>query len=125
MDSLEIPDQLAVISVQGDHAICEEVVTRTVHAIEVIARRSSGDEHHASSGIDYRASPSIRTPQQRFTCVTRPSLRSGLAIGGNGVKRPAQLAGVHIEGPLIPGGGWCGFGDSRSDDQHVLVDNGW
>src|SRR5689334_5925450 len=116
MDSLVIPEQLAIVSIQGDHAIGKKVVTRTVDAIKIIGRRTGGDEYHSSSGIDYRSRPCIRASHELFTGITRPSLRPGLAIRGNCVKRPPQFAGVHIEGPLIPWRGWRTFGHSCPDD---------
>src|SRR6516164_9249030 len=122
MGDLKVPEQLAGIGVERDYAIAVQVVAQAMHAIEVISRRTCADKDDASSRVDNGSGPCIGAAQ-RFTRVRRPRLRAGLARSRNGMKGPAQLAGVYVVGPFIARRRRRGFRHSPAEDEKVFVNH--
>src|SRR6202012_3350413 len=108
MHSLVMPDPATGSGIQCDNAIGKKIVTDPAAAVEVETGRSDGREKHAFILIQAEAGPTVGASEMLICRCVGPGRIALLAGIGNGVKDPAETAGVNIIGPDMAGGG-CGL----------------
>src|SRR5260370_27686055 len=102
VDALKMPDSFAGLRIQGEQAICEEIVADAIGAVEIKSGGARGSVEDSALGIERHPGP-IVGGAAGFPGVLGPSVIAELAGVGNGVKRPAQLAGTNIVGANVAG----------------------
>ena len=119
---LEVPDALAGRGVEGEQGVGEEVGAHAVAAVEVGGGRAGGDENEAPLVVHRHARPVVGGADAE-PGVGRPGVVAELAGMRDGVEDPPHLAGAHVEGADVPGGGGARLGVPRRQDQQVPVDD--
>lgn len=122
MDCLKVPTKLAGRRIECQQRIGIAIVARPVRTIEVGRGRSRRGKDDPALFIKRHASPVIGTAR-RVSGIRGPMLRPRLAIAGNGLERPAQLAGTHVECANVSGSARCSFAGAEPCDDQVAVND--
>ena len=98
MDDLVVPLALAGFQIDADERFSEQVVARTVAAVEVRGRRFAWqvDEARVFVDADLRPHAGVAVVLPR---IIEPGVVAELTWFRNQVERPQQLAGPHVERP--------------------------
>src|ERR1700730_14313119 len=124
MHSLKMPYPLAGLCIQGNQAIGEQIIANSITAVEVRHRGTGRDINDSTPGIERHTGPVVGGAAG-LPRVPGPGLIAKLPRTRNGMKRPAQLSGAHIERPDIARRRRVGFRIASTDDQQILVDDAW
>src|SRR5207248_1756209 len=96
MNGLEVPHPFAGARLKGDQGIGEQIIADTVAAIKVKGRRTGGQKHQTTVGVEAQAAPDVGS-----TCtlvsVGRPCLVPEFAGMWDGMKNPNLLAREHVK----------------------------
>src|SRR4029453_6567204 len=106
-----------------DEAVCEEIVSFPVSAVEVVACRSEWNENDAILFIDCEFAPVVDAAGACSDGFLRPGVGAELVGLGNAVEGPLQFAGKDVIGAHVSRCGIeiCSARRKRHDDG-VLVD---
>jgi len=102
---LEMPDALASVRFQRQHAIGEKVLSSAVAAVMVVRSRTGAREHQAALNVERHPAPAIRAAGG-FPGVGRPGLVAKFPRMRNRVKNPAALPGARVERADVAGRCW-------------------
>src|SRR5258708_13282160 len=90
-----MPDSLACAGVQGNQAICEEIIASAIGAVEIKCRRAGRNVENSALGIESHSSPIVGRAAG-LPRIFWPRVVAEFTRMRNGVKRPAQLAGSGV-----------------------------
>src|SRR5438105_10796927 len=121
MRRLEMPELLAGCRVQRDEAITEEIVSKTLPAIEIVGRRSSGNEDNSSFVVHRCTCPRIVASRLQVS-VLGPRLITFFAGMWNGVECPEQFAGPNVPAADIARRCRTLFADAAGGYKDVFID---
>src|ERR1043166_1518672 len=121
MDGLEMPDEFAGRRVERKGRVGIEIIAAAIAAVEIGSGGAGPKEYHAPFFIQGEAAPSVGAADVLISFLVLVSLVTRLARMGNGMKRPADLPGVNVVRPDVAGGSLRAFGETRSNDDQVLI----
>src|SRR4051812_6168796 len=123
MHCLEVPDAFAGFRVQRQFTIAEQVIAQPVTTIKVKRGRTGRNVNDAGLLI-YRHSGPVIGAAAFLPCVFRPGVITEFAGTRNGMKTPVLFSGANIIGADIPRKSGEGLGQTSTDDEEILVDDG-
>ncbi len=100
MNDLEVPFARAGIGVQAHQRFAEQIVTGTIAAIEIVARRAHREIHQAAALIQRERRPYVGVAGE-FPGIVAPGIVAEFARLRNSVEAPDALAGARIEGAHV------------------------
>ncbi len=121
MDALEVPDSLAGVRVERQQSVGVEIVADAVCTVEVVDGGARGDVDDAALFIERHAGPVVGGAGD-LPCVLRPRLVARFSRTGDGVKDPAEFAGMHVVGANVTAERGLRLRRAKADDDHVFVD---
>src|SRR5262249_34696209 len=118
---LKMPDALTGPRVEREDAIGKEIVAVARDAIEIERGRAGCRKYHAELRVDRDTGPRVGATGD-LVCLRRPRFVSELAGFRNGMKDPAQLAGIHVERSNVTRRAGERFRNAAADNDHVFED---
>ena len=120
LEHLIVPQPLSRVGIERDDAVGVQVVAQSVGAVEVVAGRPGGSEHHAALRIECHATPRIGAAGN-LPRIGWPRVETGFPRMGNGVEAPHLFAGGDVEGANVAGGTRQLLGHGAAHDEQIAV----
>src|SRR5438128_1290320 len=121
-DALKMPNPLARLRVQCNQAVREQIVSRSIGAIEIESCGTRGNVDDTALEIDGHPRPVVCCAAG-FPGFLRPRLVAELPGVRDGVKRPAQFARAHVVGANVARRRRQGFRFAAAYNQHILIND--
>jgi len=129
VNDLEIPQQLARLSVDGHKRGAEQIIAGAIHADAVVVRGSEGHVEDTARHVDRHVSPDVYA-RAVLPAIPSPGLMSRLSGKRHGVEGPDKFACLRIPGACVtcrtqtPSLAAWSFAGACTSDYQVLVDGG-
>src|ERR1700751_1919817 len=121
MHSLEMPKTLAAAGVQRQQAVGEKIVTDAITTVEIKSGRAGGNVDDSANRIERHASPVVGG-SAGFPGVRRPGVIAEFTGKRNGVERPAEFSGAHIESANVARRSGKRFRLASGEDDQIFED---
>src|SRR5581483_8749612 len=120
--TLEVPDALAGLGLEGKHAIGEQIVADPVRTIKVESCRAGGDKYKPSPLIKAHPRPIVGAANV-LPRLLWPGFVAKLTRMGDGVEGPSNSSRADIVGADVPGRSRQVLAHNTAQDQEVFVND--
>src|SRR5438094_8939278 len=100
VDHLEVPETLACIRLERQHAIGEQILADAIAAPMVVGRRARTRKYHPALQVNRHAAPAIGATH-RLPRVGWPRFVAEFARVRYGVENPAPLSRARVKRPHV------------------------
>src|SRR5438876_10267877 len=122
VDHLEVPETLACIRLERQHAMGEPILADAIAAPMIVGRRARTRKYHPALQANRHAAPATGATH-RLPRVGWQRFVAEFARVRDGVENPAPLSRARVKRPNVTGRGGIGtFTNNGTQDEQVLMD---